>query len=662
MEHTRALFASLMALFAPPVVLSTEKWAEANRVLGRESASLFGRFSLDPTPYMRTIYSAFEDDPNLRRIVLQFGAQLAKSEFILNSIGSQVDQDPGPSLLILPTLDLAKSFAKVRIGGLFRDTKCLRGKLTDERARDGKNATLSKHFDGGFLEIVSPTESSLSSRPIRYLYFDEVSAADTSGTLGADPLEVARKRLATFAFNSREILTSTPRLIGCRVSTEYNNSTRELFYIPCVHCGFFQVLDFDRLTEAASPEYRCMSCDQAAKQAKYRAAMHDGEWRPERTHDEETGEKLTCRGFKLNSLYSHVISWAELKKEWREAQELKKEFNDSSKLQVFINTRLAEPYASDLGEKVDEMGLMNRREEYCAQLPAGVKCLTAGADVQENRIEFTLLGWGDNMECWVIDHVALPGYTDQPKVWEDLTRELFDKWFYYADGAKLQCHQIFIDGGFRTEFVRAWAKNKMPRVMMTFGWRGPDKGILMGKPSWKYGVPAQFTGGHSCKADILGTFLRNQANEGPGVWHFPTHLDGQYFAGLTSEVAVEVSKKGRREIEWHVVGNARNEQLDCAVYGYAALHYYHRIAGVSVGLERMEKPTPGQGKEQHRPAFRSNDEKFSATCGHPATQGLQPVRPPQPQPERPKSVPGFRRNGERSSFGLGGSTRVTMGR
>jgi phage terminase large subunit GpA-like protein len=650
--NTRNLFTDLMRLFRPPEVLSTEKWSETNRVLGRESASLFGRFSLDPTPYMRTIYSAFEDDANLRRIVLQFGAQLAKSEYILNSIGSMVDQDPGPALLALPTLELAESFAKTRIKGLFDHTPCLRGKLSSERSRDGRNKTLAKYFDGGFIEIVSCTESALSSKPIRYLYFDEVSAADTSGTSGADPLELALKRLATFPFNSRTILTSTPRLVGCRISTEYSNSTRELFYIPCVHCGFYQVLDFNRLTDTPDPEYVCMSCDRAYKQAKCRASMHDGEWRVERTHDEETGLKLTSRGFKLNSLYSHVISWAEIKKEWKEAQDLKTEFNDSSKLQVFVNTRLAEPYTSELGEKVDECELIGKREEYVAELPDGVRCLTAGCDVQENRVEFSVLGWGINQECWVIGHWVLLGYTDQPQVWEDLTRELYDREFYYASGAKKRVDQIFCDAGFRTEFVRAWAKNKQPRVMMSFGWRGQDKGILMGKPTWKYGTPAQFVGTHSCKADILGTYLRNPHAEGPGVWHFPSGLDEPYFIGLTSEVAVTVSKKGRKEIEWHVVGSkTRNETLDCAVYGYAALHYFHRISGVCAGLERMDKPTPGP-VERHAPAFRENDKTkvYQPVIAQPQQTTPAPVGPAQ------KTVPRWMKN---RPYGNSGSTRLT---
>ena len=82
-------------------------------------------------------------DPSITEVVVMAGAQLGKSEALLNIIGFHIDNDPCPILMVQPTLDMSQAFSKDRIAnGLLRSTPCLQGKVKDPRARDSNNTTL----------------------------------------------------------------------------------------------------------------------------------------------------------------------------------------------------------------------------------------------------------------------------------------------------------------------------------------------------------------------------------------------------------------------------------------------------------------------------------------------------------------------------------------
>ena len=112
-------------------------------------------------------------DPKVKEVVVMAGAQLGKSEALLNIIGFHIDHDPCPILMLQPTESMAQAFSKDRIAnGLLRATPVLQGKVKDPRARDSNNTTLHKIFPGGSISLVganSPSGLSLS-RPIRICF------------------------------------------------------------------------------------------------------------------------------------------------------------------------------------------------------------------------------------------------------------------------------------------------------------------------------------------------------------------------------------------------------------------------------------------------------------------------------------------------------------
>ena len=150
-------------------------------------------------------------DPKIKEVVIMAGAQLGKSEVLLNIIGYHIDNDPSPILMLQPTESMAQAFSKDRIAnGLLRSTPCLAGKVKDPRARDSNNTTLHKIFPGGSLSLVGANSpAGLASRPIRVLLVDELDRAPASAGSEGDPLNLAKKRTATF-WNRKIVIVSTP--------------------------------------------------------------------------------------------------------------------------------------------------------------------------------------------------------------------------------------------------------------------------------------------------------------------------------------------------------------------------------------------------------------------------------------------------------------------
>ena len=149
-------------------------------------------------------------DPTISEVVVMAGAQLGKTEAILNIIGYHIAHDPCPILVLQPTLEMAQAFSKDRIAaGLIRSTPCLKGKVKDPRARDSGNTTLHKVFPGGAITMVGANSpSGLASRPIRLVLCDEVDRYPSSAGSEGDPIQLARKRSATF-WNRKIVTVST---------------------------------------------------------------------------------------------------------------------------------------------------------------------------------------------------------------------------------------------------------------------------------------------------------------------------------------------------------------------------------------------------------------------------------------------------------------------
>lgn len=526
-------------------------------------------------------------DPAVREVVVMAGAQLGKTEAILNIIGFHMDHDPCPILVLQPTLEMAQAFSKDRLAsGLIRATPAIRGKVKDPRARDSNNTTLHKVFAGGAITIVGANSpAGLASRPIRLVLCDEVDRYPISAGSEGDPIQLARKRSATF-WNRKIIMVSTPTKKGdSRIESAFEQSDQRRFHVPCPHCKHKQVLKWsqvnwiDRDPETAA--YACENCGALWTDADRWKAIKKGEWIGSK-------EFNGVAGFSINGLYS---PWTPLADGVRDFLNVKK---DPQQLRVWTNTYLGETWEDD-GEKIDDLSLADRREDFGGKVPEDVVFLTAGVDVQDDRFEVSVIGWGRDDESWVVDHRLISGDPSIPTVWQTLTQFLTGV-YQTHDGRDLTIRSAAVDsGGHHTQSVYHFCKANQGQRWFAIKGVGGDIGNrpVVGRPSKNNSAKCPlYPVGTDTAKDLIFSRLKI-AEEGAGFVHFSADLEDEYFRQLTAEKIVQRFHKGYAK-RGFVKTRQRNEALDCMVYALAA----YSILGLNVNAladritEQTDKPDP----------------------------------------------------------------------
>lgn len=557
-EGALTRFGEAMKQLTPPPRLSVAEWADLERRLDSQSSAEPGRWITSRAEYQRGIMDACSD-PAVKEVVVMCASQLGKSEILLNTIGYHMAHDPAPILLMQPTVDMAQAFSKDRVtSGLLRSTPVLRNKVKDSKAKDANNTTLHKVFPGGALSLVGANSpSSLASRPIRVVLCDEVDRYPASAGEEGDPISLAKRRAATF-WNRKIIEVSTPTNRGAsRIESAYEESDKRRFMVPCSDCGQRQELKWANVhwSDPKNPHYVCEHCGSCWSDAMRNRAISQGEWKATRPFN-------GVAGFHLNALYSPWVVLADAVEEFLAAQK------DPMRLKTFVNTFLGETW-EDQGEGVDDMELFQRRENY-EGVPEDAALLTAGVDVQDDRLEVEVVGWGAGEESWCVDYHVLQGDPSSPQLWKQLDEVLLQT-FEHPIGKPMIIRATCIDsGGHHTRAVYNYAKTRAGhRVFAIKGVGGEGKPIV-GRPSKNNigKVPLYPVGVDTAKELLYARLRQNEA--GPGYCHFHDRLDEEHFRQLTAEKQVMRYHKGYPKRGW-IKTRTRNEALDVRVYAIAAL-------------------------------------------------------------------------------------------
>jgi len=516
------------------------------------------------------------------------GAQLGKTEAILNIIGYHIDNDPSPILVLQPTLEMAQAFSKDRVAsGLLKSTPCLAGKVKDPRARDSGNTTLHKIFPGGAITMVGANSpSGLASRPIRIVLCDEVDRYPASAGSEGDPIQLARKRAATF-WNRKIIMVSTPTNKGAsRIEDAYEKSDQREFYVPCKHCHHDQTLIWGRVQwEEGKPDtarYCCEGCGVLWTDSDRRWSIRNGQW--------VAGAEFTgVAGFKISGLYS---PWTPLADGVRDFLSVKK---NPEQLRVWVNTYLGNLW-EDEGETIDDYDLAQRRENLDT-IPDDVVLVTAGVDVQDNRLEITYLGIGRDDETWALGHESLYGDPSTPHLWDELDQALYRQ-FHTDSGRTLGIRAAGVDsGGHFTQAVYAFCKKNYGRRIFALKGVGGEGKPIAGRPSKSNSMKCHlFPVGVDTAKDLIFARLRIQ-EPGPGYVHFADSLHDEYFRQLTAEKIVTRFHKGFKKRVFEKI-RARNEALDCMVYALAA----YAIIGVNVNTFADRVASDVSAEKEDQPA------------------------------------------------------------
>ncbi len=544
------------------------QWADAYRRLSPESSAEPGQWRTDRAPYQQGIMDAF-NDPAIHTVVVMCSAQVGKTEILNNIVGYYIDQDPAPMLVLQPTLEMAQAWSKDRLAPMLRDTPSLKGKVKDPRARDSGNTMLHKQFPGGHITMAGGNSpASLASRPIRIVLCDEVDRYPASAGAEGDPVNLARKRSTTF-WNRKLLLTSTPTIKGIsRIEYAFDGSDQRRYFVPCPHCNEYQALSWANVKwEKDQPEtahYECEHCHMVITNQQKLGMLSQGKWRA-------TDTSRGIAGFHLNEIYSPWVKWSEIVINFLEAKKL------PETLKTWVNTSLGETW-EEAGESISEDALYQRREYYGPLVPQKAVLLTAGVDVQNDRLEIETIAWGPGEECWSIRYDIIRGNPAEEELWRKLDEVLFRK-FEHESGIPLEIRATCIDtGGHHTMQVYRYCKRYPFRVLAIKGSSQMGKPIVSRPTKTNMGKVNLYAVGTDTAKALIYSRLKIQ-EPGPGYCHFPVsdtlgvyNADLDYFRQLTSEKMVTRHRLGKSYIAFEKPSGARNEALDVRVYATAALY------------------------------------------------------------------------------------------
>jgi phage terminase large subunit GpA-like protein len=569
----------------PDPALTVSEWADRHRLLSPRASAEPGRYRTERTPYIRAITDALSPNDPARRIVVMKSAQIGFTEAGNNWIGYVIHHAPGPMLAVQPTVELAKRFSRQRIDPLISESPALRERVKPARSRDAGNTMLSKEFPAGILVITGANSAvGLRSMPARYLFLDEVDAYPPSADEEGDPVALAEARTRTFSWRSKVLLGSTPTIQGLsRIEREFEASDQRRYFLPCPHCQEMQWLRFERLRwDKGRPEtthYICASCNGPIEEHHKTAMLSSGEWRPT-AQAQDPG----TIGFHISALYSPVgwFSWEHIARlcEVATTDEAERSFKNSVLGETWVET----------GEAPDWLRLYERRESWqIGTVPSGALFLTAGADVQKDRIEIDVWGWGRGLESWLVDHIVIEGGPEYAETWSELGLLLGRTWLH-QHGTRIGLAKLAIDTGYQAPAVYAWAR-RMGHAQVTpikgvegFNRSAPVAGpthvdLTEGGKKLRRGARLWTIAVATFKSETY-RFLRLAAPTDEevavgvccpaGYVHLPRGTDAEWVKQLVGEQLVTVkTKRGFSRLEWQKL-RERNEALDCRVYARAA--------------------------------------------------------------------------------------------
>ncbi len=570
--NTIEMFSRCVSLLKPPPRLTLSQWADMYRMLSPENSAEPGRWHTEKAPYQREIMDAIGDQ-HTRKVVIKSAAQIGKTAMLMNMLGYYMHYYPSPVLVMQPTLDMAQTFSKDFLAPMLRDTPVL-SNLVDSKSRYSGNTILKKNFPGGHVTIVGANSpASLASRPIKVLLADEVDRYPASAGTEGDPLLLGQKRQTTF-WDKKTVIVSTPTLkASSRITTEFEASSKEEWNVPCPCCGHYQPLVWERLVfdseDTTKPiMYKCERCGELSGEYDWKKAAQRG-------HFVAENDNVEVRGFHLNTLASNFCSWKEVVDKFLVANELSKQ-GDHEKLKTWVNTDLGEAW-EEPGTTIDDTSLVNRREIYEAEVPDEVLILTAGVDVQDDRFEVEVVGWGVGKESWGIRYQKIYGDLMSERVWNDLDQFLLQT-FQKLDGSKMPITSVCIDsGGHHTNEVYKFTKERWERRVWAIKGKGGQDVPYIRDPSKNNRAKTPlFIIGVDAGKSLIYQRLKHET-KGPNYCHFPLNEEAgyteEYFKGLTAEQMVVRFRKGRPTIMWEIKDpkQKRNEPLDLRNYATAAL-------------------------------------------------------------------------------------------
>lgn len=594
--------------FRPREKLTCSEWADKKRIL-KTPAAYPGKWKTSRTPYLKEPMDALHQ-PGVKEVWLKFAAQTGKSEVLNNWIGVTIDQDPSAMMLVEPTIWDAKSYSKKRIHPLLSGS--LPHIFGDMKSRTTGQEILDIDFPGGFLALRGAnSESGLSSTPSRYVFGDELKNWPRSAGKGGDPLDLLFARTRSYEKRgAKKGLVSSPGIGGlCRMDQGYETGDQRKLFVPCPVCKKEQILVWRQIKWQKAPlkaggyrhlpktaYYECEHCKAKWDNETKDRAVRKARW--EATNPDALPGVVS---FHLPGWYSVFVTLASIVTDYLKAVR-EAEKGNTEPLKVWTNTTAAETWI-EKGETVDQHELMKRREVYPADpVPAGVAVISAGVDVQKDRLKVAIVGWGRDEESWLLTYKILIGDPRKREVWQELF-DLLRLPFNHPSGAQLYISSAFIDSGYATKSVYQFVRPfQSYGFFCSKGMAGEARPPLNNpKTPNQQGCLLWIIGVDHFKALVYRRLTFDEP--GPGYIHFPTRAPEAFFKGLTIEEQRTKYSRGQYVKYWHKPKGAINDPLDCMVYATGAFlrlgvtdelnRYVDELQGKAVSLDQNDDHDQG---------------------------------------------------------------------
>lgn len=545
----------------PPESLLVSEWAEKYRILDSKSSAMPGKWNNHVTPYLIDIMNEF-NNIETQEIIFVKPTQVGGTEALQNMLGYIVMQNPSPTMVVYPTDKLAEHLSTNRIQPMMRISSEL-----NKRFRGNDSSMLELQFDGMFISLNGANSpSSLSSKPCRFLFLDEVDKYPGSTKKEADPIKLARERTKTFP-DKKIFMTSTPTLKTNHIWKNMEDAdVIKVYKIPCPHCDEYIELKLNQIKwpsdesmsfadRAEFANYICQECGGIINDQLKAKVLRYGRW-------EVLKQKTRYQrkvAYWMNTLYSPFVRFAEIAKEFLTTKD------DPEAFQNFVNSWLAEPWEDTKLKTTADLVLERQTETERFVVPDWAEMLTAGVDVQENCLYWTIRAWGTMLTSQNIAHGQIISFAELEKI--------MNAEYVKESGEVMMVTLCGIDSGDQTDDVYDFCA-------MNSEWAIPVKGVASGYSHFKistvnratskaHGTRLLLVDGGKYK-DMIASRMRKE--NGTGSWMIHKDCDREYAEQVTAEHKVSTKSSGGRFIQQWVpkTSHANNHYLDTEVYAFAA--------------------------------------------------------------------------------------------
>ncbi|MCX5619911.1 phage terminase large subunit family protein [Bombella pollinis] len=605
-----SILRSALRMLRPPDNLRPSEWAERNLKIP-EGNRIPGFYRVMNAPIQREPMDQFVN-PECRRVTLMWGAQIGKTTCALGMQGFAIAQRPRSQMMMQPSQGDLKTWLETKFNPLTEASESIGRLIAKPRGREGVNNQGMKSYPGGFIMFAwAGSTKTMRGRSAPFIVCDEVDGYNTTDE--GSPVSLIWQRAATFGDDRFLVEISTPTLKEASyIEQAFEAGDQRHFHVCCPDCGEMQILTWGRVSWAgrrstelhdaakdlhdehdpATAAYCCEHCGTLWNDGQRVQAL--------RSAEEQGAGWIATKPFKGHASYH---AW-EAYSTFRRLEDIVQDYLDKLKLddlQSFANVSLSRTYEIK-GDRCDPESLYAKREAWPDHCPDGVLYVTLGADMQMDRLEYEIVGWGMHGETWSLEYGVLWGDPLAGQVFFDLGQIIKTRRFTLRDGTELGISASCLDTGGTTGYPQAaydWLKGKTGRRI--FGVKGYS-------PSWGNpivpGPQRRRSGRARRKVDIfpvavdeakvviyrrISQTVGATTPGGPGYMHVPDTREEEWFNQLTAESLV--TRKGNvNRREWVKSSKARNEALDCRVYAYAALQIMKPVLKAEAPQEAPSRP------------------------------------------------------------------------